>query len=187
MLDVDIMGFCWIVFLAYWIVSSVHVKKDLDQRVPAWLSLVIRLFAAGGMVLLLSALPVLRGAQASSWFDPAIQAAGAALCVLGVAVAIWARANLGANWSRRPATKQGHELVTSGPYRFVRHPIYFGMLVAMLGTMLIASIPGLVVLATFGLIAIRRIRVEERLMMRLFPDAYAAYQQRTKALIPFVI
>ena len=164
MVYVDIMAVCWLVFVAHWVVSSTRVKKDLRRHGFLWISVSVRLLIAVAVVLLLRLPPVLRVVQRLALAHPAIKAIGAALCVAGVAIAIWARANLGANWSERPAIKKGHELVTSGPYRFVRHPIYFGMLLAMLGTSLISGIPGLLVLVVFGTIAIYRIRVEERLL-----------------------
>jgi protein-S-isoprenylcysteine O-methyltransferase Ste14 len=191
MIFVDIMAICWLVFVAYWVISSLRVKRDLSHHGSLWVSVGIRLLIAFAIVLLLR-LPLAREVVQNGMYGflsihPAIKAVGAVFCAVGVAIAIWARANLGANWSGRPATKEGHELVTSGPYRFVRHPIYSGMLLAMLGTCLISGIPGLLVFVAFSAIAIYRIVVEERLMMQLFADKYLEYRKHTKALIPHIV
>jgi protein-S-isoprenylcysteine O-methyltransferase len=113
--------------------------------------------------------------------------AGVSLSVSGVAFAIWARRHLGTNWSLNPSLKEDHQLVTSGPYRFLRHPIYTGMLTGLLGSLLATFSPVwfyllIVMIVTF----IYRVHVEDNMMMQTFPEAYAAYKKKTKALIPFV-
>lgn len=110
----------------------------------------------------------------------------AVLTALGVLFAIWARVRLGRNWSSVPAVKEGHELVTDGPYRYVRHPIYTGILLAALGYALTGTLFGFLILIIACILFFRRIGKEERIMLELFPDAYPAYQARTKRLIPFV-
>lgn len=101
-------------------------------------------------------------------------------------MAIWARAYLGKNWSDQPSTKVGHELVTSGPYHLVRHPIYTGVLLALVGTALATGLAGLAAFVCAGLIFIYGITVEEQILAQTFPEEYAGYRKRTKALIPFV-
>jgi protein-S-isoprenylcysteine O-methyltransferase Ste14 len=107
---------------------------------------------------------------------------------LGLLVALWARAVLGRNWSGRVTFKQDHELIQRGPYRWVRHPIYSGLLLMVSGTALGINranvFLGLVICA--GAIWVK-IRQEEALMTRHFPEAYPQYKARTKALIPFVL
>lgn len=186
-----IMGASWLAFIIYWVVSSIGIKKDRTRASSLLLSVGARVLI-GAVVFLVVRLFGARRVAHIALLDPmsshpAVRAAGAVLCVAGVAVAIWARATLGRNWSGRPATKEDHELVTSGPYHMVRHPIYSGMLLAMLGTTLITGIPGLVVMVAFGVVAVYRIGVEERLMIQLFPDAYVEYRKHTKTLIPFVV
>jgi len=84
--------------------------------------------------------------------------------------------------------KTGHELVRTGPYACVRHPIYTGLLVAALGTAAtVGQARGLVALALMALAFALKIRTEERFMTELFGDAYARYRSEVKALIPFVV
>jgi len=83
--------------------------------------------------------------------------------------------------------KEGHELVTTGPYRFVRHPIYTGMLAAVLGSALVTGRIWLAIFVWMGIYCVYSAKTEERLMMQQFPEQYAKYKSRTKAFIPYVI
>jgi protein-S-isoprenylcysteine O-methyltransferase Ste14 len=114
-----------------------------------------------------------------------IAAVGAALCVAGCAFAIWARLSLGRSWGMPMTRHEQPELVTSGPYRLVRHPIYTGILFMLVGTSFlypVAAGPSAAFIAYFVYSA----RREEIDMERQFPDAYPAYKRRSKMLIPFV-
>jgi protein-S-isoprenylcysteine O-methyltransferase Ste14 len=121
-------------------------------------------------------------------FSEAREWLGIAVCALGVAIAIWARSILGRNWSGNPTIKEDHELVERGPYRWVRHPIYTGILLALIGTGIARAQVRDVVLFVFSFVALwLKLRVEERLMLRQFPEAYPEYMRRTKALVPFLL
>ena len=112
---------------------------------------------------------------------------GIALCASGVAFAMWARRTLGANWSAEPSIKVGHQLVQTGPYRWVRHPIYSGLVLALLGTFIGTGRVRTAALLGFAvLVIVLKIRIEESLMMRQFPDEYPDYRKRTQALVPFL-
>lgn len=113
---------------------------------------------------------------------------GVVICLFGVFFAIWSRLTLGKNWSGITATqKEGHELVTTGPYRFVRHPIYFGFILSMIGFALTTG----TVLACFAVLVgltalILRVYIEEKLMNKMFPVAYQKYSNQVKRLVPFL-
>jgi protein-S-isoprenylcysteine O-methyltransferase Ste14 len=119
--------------------------------------------------------------------DPRLSIAGITLCALGVALAIWARVYLGSNWGMPMALKERPELVTSGPYAFVRHPIYTGIILAILGTAVAETILWLIPLAVGSAYLVYSARSEERLMEQKFPEQYPAYQKRTKMLLPFLL
>jgi protein-S-isoprenylcysteine O-methyltransferase Ste14 len=114
-------------------------------------------------------------------------AIGVLLCAFGIGLAIWARAHLGRNWGMPMARKESPELVTSGPYASVRHPIYTGMLTAMLGSAFGESQLWLVPLVLFGIYFVYSARNEEKLMLQQFPEQYREYMSRTKMLVPFVM
>ena len=112
---------------------------------------------------------------------------GMALDLAGVAFAIWARITLGRNWSGIAEVKQSHELVQRGPYAIVRHPIYTGLLIAMVGTALTVGRLSSYLGVLSGLAGILlRVRAEDTLMAEEFPAAHPAYRARTKTLIPLV-
>jgi protein-S-isoprenylcysteine O-methyltransferase Ste14 len=113
---------------------------------------------------------------------------GLALNLAGVAIAVWSRLALGRNWSGAVATVQeGHELVQSGPYALIRHPIYTGILLALAGTVLTyATVAGAIGLAAVSLALIVRVRIEDRLMGKEFGAAHEAYRSRTWKLIPLL-
>jgi protein-S-isoprenylcysteine O-methyltransferase Ste14 len=111
---------------------------------------------------------------------------GLALFAMGLAFAIWARRHIGRNWGTPMSQKQEPELVTSGPYHWVRHPIYSGILVAGIGTALALSWSWLVAVAIAGVYFVYSATVEERYLTKEFPDTYPGYRRSTKMLIPYI-
>ncbi len=114
-------------------------------------------------------------------------AIGAVLLVAGLSLAVWARVILGRNWGMPMTEKLEPELVTAGPYGIIRHPIYSGILLAMLGTSLATSLIGLAITVIVGVVFVHSARVEERNLTATFPSSYPDYQSRTKMLIPYVL
>ena len=112
---------------------------------------------------------------------------GAVVFAAGIALAVWARVHLGRNWGMPTTQKAEPELVTSGPYRFVRHPIYSGILTAALGTALANNLIGLIIVGVLGAYFYYSASVEEKNLTATFPTAYPAYRDRTRMLIPFVL
>lgn len=106
----------------------------------------------------------------------------------GIAFAIWARFYLGSNWSARVTIKKDHELIRSGPYAIVRHPIYAGFLFALAGTVIaIGQIRAILALAIVAVGLRFKARTEERFMREQFGEQYARYEQEVKSLIPWVV
>jgi protein-S-isoprenylcysteine O-methyltransferase Ste14 len=111
---------------------------------------------------------------------------GLALTSAGIFVAIWARFFLGRNWSANVTVKQDHNLVRSGPYRVVRHPIYSGLVLGLLGTSVAVGEVGCLLGTVLALIGWRlKSLVEEQFMEQQFGNEYLRYKQEVKALIPF--
>ncbi|MGA6958267.1 MAG: isoprenylcysteine carboxylmethyltransferase family protein, partial [Candidatus Acidiferrales bacterium] len=112
---------------------------------------------------------------------------GAAVTVAGLLFAVWARQHLASNWSSSVTIKQGHELITSGPYAVARHPIYTGILVGFLGTAIaLSQVRGFIgfVIVFFALWS--KLRLEEKWMRTQFGETYATYAQRTAAVVPYI-
>jgi len=170
----------WATFWLYWIVAAFSMKRG---RIPWSRELRIRVVIAL-LVVVLVRLGVFRGHPDNGelWRG----AAGLVLFALGLAFAVWARVHIGRNWGTPMTQKDDPELVTSGPYRLVRHPIYSGILVAGIGTAVALSWFWLVAVALAGIYFVYSATVEERYLAGRFPDSYAAYRRSTKMLIPFV-
>lgn len=175
----------WAAYLIYWQLMAGRVKSV--QRIESMTSRLVRsvVFLIGIALLCLPdiPLPVLyRHFMPESWWAFWV---GAAITVSGLLFSIWARLHLGANWSRSVTIKQDHELITSGPYALVRHPIYTGLLTAFLGTgMATTQVRGIVAFVLVFLCLLYKLRMEERFMRVQFGDVYERYARRVAALIP---
>ncbi len=112
---------------------------------------------------------------------------GAALTLAGLAFAVWARRHLGRNWSGTITLKVDHELITSGPYRLVRHPIYAGLSLAFAGSAIASGgLRGASALALAAFAIWLRVRMEDRVMRGRFGAAYDDYARRVGAVIPAI-
>lgn len=117
-----------------------------------------------------------------------VYAVGLGLCIGGTTLAIWSRYLLGRNWSATVQLKQEHELVGSGPYRLVRHPLYTGLLVLFVGSaIMIGDLRGLLAVIIMFTSLWFKLRLEERWLLQHFGDKYSAYQRRTKMLLPALL
>jgi protein-S-isoprenylcysteine O-methyltransferase Ste14 len=174
----------WAIFALYWLVNAFGNKRSIYmQSGRSRLLYLIALFAA---VDLSRKIPMARIAffPVSIW----TQTAGILLCAAGIALAIWARRILGSNWSGLITLKENHELIRTGPYRFVRHPIYSGIILAVAGT-IIAVNPTMRGLLILGVVAIGlkfKSLGEEKILLPEFPEAYPEYKREVKSLIPFL-
>lgn len=178
----------WVIFLGVWIVSALDVKRDISKtrRQKWWWLRLLAVFVVLGILDAVSGMTHRHiGWVMGMHSDDTLVAIGAMLTLAGILYAVWARVHLGKNWSGAPALKEEHELVTSGPYASVRHPIYTGMLVAIFGSSL-ASPVWFIIFIAIAVMFVRRVYVEETLMMKTFPEQYPKYKKRTWALIPWV-
>lgn len=179
-----LLSILWIAFLAYWLISSIGAKKTVGRKGNVGVRIIIT-------IVLFSVLESAAFRQFSSIRDivfssTIVNSLGILLCILGLALAIWARRHLGRNWGMPMSLKENTDLVTTGPYAWVRHPIYTGILLAILGTVFVTSALWLVPFIFFCWYFIHSAGVEEGIMSQQFPNGYPAYQKRTKMLIPFV-
>lgn len=175
---------CWLGLLAYWILASFSVKAAKEQARPValWRFRLVQILT---FTLLAGVIPY-RPFDLVLWRRLAVvDGVGVALCVAGMLVAFWARRTLAGNWSASVTYKEKHELITNGPYRFVRHPIYSGLILMMLGTMLVMGRLDSVVGFALRLVAYYfKMRKEEEVMSRHFAEEYAKYMERVGALVP---
>jgi len=181
----QIVGCFWIVLGVYWAVSALRRKPTKKEE-----HLVERL---RHLVPVMVAFLLLSQADPSyGWlglrFVPesgTLSLLGIVLAAAGVAFAIWARWHLGANWSATVSIREQHDLIRSGPYRAVRHPIYTGLLLAIMATVLIvgefrALLAFAIVLASFYLKA----RKEDAWLAREFGETFESHAKQTGMFLP---
>jgi protein-S-isoprenylcysteine O-methyltransferase Ste14 len=178
--DIDlIIGAGWVVFSLGWLAAAAGVKSGRSR----WGRFL------GGRLVIVALIIVLersRGFRHPAPPDPALAGIGLVIFLMGLAVAIWARVHLGRNWGMPMSEKVDPELVTTGPYRWVRNPIYSGLIAAMIGTAVAVNMAWLVVVLALAGFFVYSGVMEQRLMAQQFPDTYPAYRSSTKMLIPFV-
>jgi protein-S-isoprenylcysteine O-methyltransferase Ste14 len=177
----------WMAFIVYWLIRAVGTKST--QRIEPAASRILRGFSVLIVIVLLSTtripLPWLyrqlwRAGIWPFWI-------GAAVTVAGLLFAVWARQHLASNWSSSVTIKEGHELITTGPYAVVRHPIYTGILTGFLGTAIaVSQVRGFVGLVVLFIGFWAKLRLEERWMRSQFGETYATYAHHTAALVPYL-
>ena len=174
----------WVPFIVYWVLAARDTRQWGVRARGASSPFRGVLYLAGGALIFLS--PSL--GPLDERFVPAVIEVGAAgwvLTALGMLFSVWARVSLGRNWSGRVVLKHGQELISTGPYALVRHPIYTGLLMALAGTALYdGRWRGLLGVAFFAIGFRLKAQSEEDLLEREFGDEYRSYRARTPMLIP---
>lgn len=176
----------WLSWAAYWALSARRVKAT--ARKEPTVSRLLHVVPLALAIVLLSAprvpFPLLND-RLLAW-APWQFWVGAMAVAIGLLFTVWGRVHLGTNWSGIVTLKQGHELVTSGPYAIVRHPIYTGLLLALVGSAMARAEWRGVIAVLLALAALwRKLRFEERWMRERFDGQYEAYARRVPALVPF--
>lgn len=172
----------WIAFSVYWGLAAKKASEAKTAESAGSRRVHVTLMTGGQLLLFLS-VPGLR--QSFVPDKPVWIAAGFTILAASVALAMWAREHLGRNWSGRIETKVDHELVRTGPYRKLRHPIYTAMIGMCVGTALIdGRVHALVGTAMVVVAYWRKVRMEEANLRQAFGDRYHAYRQGTWGAIP---
>ncbi|HME45879.1 MAG TPA: isoprenylcysteine carboxylmethyltransferase family protein [Syntrophorhabdales bacterium] len=171
----------WLILVGYLTVSAIGVKQEPRGHLLQSFGLMFAIIAS----FLLPHLRIFHFVNFAP-VNPVLSVIGVVLCAMGMAFLVWARQCLGKNWSQTVSEKIGQELVTSGPYRYVRHPMYAGGLVACIGSAIIAGGGFVFLLVILGAIFLWRVGAEDKLMAQQFPNEYPEYKKRTRALIPFL-
>jgi len=175
-----VFAIAWAAFWIYWLVAAFsmkrgHVSWSRELRIRAVIVV---------LAILLLRLGAFRNGDLNS--DTWRAGFGLVLFGLGLAFAIWARLHIGRNWGTPMSKKDEPELVTSGPYQLVRHPIYSGILLAGVGTAVALSWMLLIAIGLAGVYFVYSATVEERYLTEQFPDTYPTYRRSTKMLVPFI-
>ncbi len=181
-----LLSVLWIFFIAYWLISAAKSKKTI--RNSTWWQGASFRFLALVVIILLFKSQAFQNLALNYDTAPHELAGiiGIILCVLGLALAVWARVYLGRNWGMPMSVKENPELVTSGPYKLIRHPIYTGILVAAVGSALVDGLWWLIFVIIYIAYFVYSAQAEEKIMTKEFPNEYPAYKKRTKMLLPFI-
>jgi protein-S-isoprenylcysteine O-methyltransferase Ste14 len=180
----------WLVLIVYWARSAGALTRRTGSSWMWWREIAVRLGFFAFVVLILqvaTAAHALPNAALHTLDGGALQGfAGVALCVAGIGLAVLARAYLDRSRESSGAPGTSPAFVTSGPYARVRHPLYGGLLLAMVGSALAQSLLWLLPLMVYGPLFFLSARREEQLLLGQFSERYGAYRSRTKMLLPFV-
>jgi protein-S-isoprenylcysteine O-methyltransferase Ste14 len=174
----------WIAFIGYWsaVAGNAAATKSSEASASRQLH---QLLMYGALTLAFIRLPGLdrRWLPLASYLIPI----GLGVQIGSALLAVWARRHLGRNWSGAITSKVGHQLIRTGPYRLIRHPIYTAMLGMFLGTAIVSGeLHGLLALVLISAAYWRKIPLEEEHLKTVFGDRYDDYRQKTWAVIPWI-
>ena len=178
----------WLSYAVYWSAMSASVKatERLEPASSRLARLVLMVCAIALICLTRVPIPLLseRFLAHGVWTFWS----GAVITACGLLFSVWARRHLGRNWSQAVTLKKDHELITSGPYALVRHPIYTGLVLGILGSAVArGEWRGIVAVALVFVALWRKLRLEEKWMREQFGESYEAYSQKVAALVPYII
>jgi protein-S-isoprenylcysteine O-methyltransferase Ste14 len=182
-----ITSVCWMVFWVYW--SFGAPRRRPPKRKVARTFTVLNtglLYLSFLLILLGRSIPGSLGQLFVPQTIP-IDVTGTVFAIIGVIFAIWSRQSLRNNWSGEVAITEGQQFIRTGPYAIVRHPIYAGMLLALFGTMLVASTVGSLLGSVLAILSLwQKAYIEEQFLTVEFGEQYVNYQREVKFLIPFI-
>ncbi len=178
----------WLLFIASWAIAGAGAKRSVSASRLRWRwEIGLRVVVILLIVALLqsrSLRQIIADTQDSVSHSRILGWTGVVLSLLGFGLAISARRHLGRNWGLPMSRKEQSELVTSGPYGLIRHPIYTGLILAMLGSATGVHVFWALLLVIAGPYFIYSARQEEAVMLHLFPEQYAVYRARTGMFAP---
>lgn len=180
---ISIWIYIWLVFILVWVISAFTAKKTIyvnRANIPIRLMIIIMLLAGFYVIIHHHLLPIL------IVHNQVVNLIGLIITAIGLGIAVWARIYLGSNWGVPMSIKENPELITSGPYKYVRHPIYTGILLAFIGSALVQGLFWFVIFIVFAIYFIFAAGREEQQLMQQFPTQYPDYKKRTKSMIPLI-
>ena len=178
----------WVAYFVYWKTISGNVKTS--ARTEPFFSRALRAISIIAAILLL-AIPNLNIHVLSVRFLPVSELyfwIGLLITISGLGFSVWARSKLGRNWSQEVTIKDNHQLITDGPYAFVRHPIYTGLILGFMGSSVaLGEIRGLISDVLVFAVLLYKLKLEDKWLREQFGESYKDYCKKVAALIPFVI
>ena len=184
-LERTLIGFLWLAWIVYWIAAARQTAANCrteslltgaTYRIPLLIGIILMVFSHVS----------LPGIGLDLWsLNPFILGIAVILDVVGLSFAVWARLHLGKYWSGRITLKVDHRVIQTGPYAWVRHPIYSGLILALLGTAIsLGTFQALLGFAFIFVSFLRKLTLEENWLRSHVGTEYEIYQKRVRALIP---
>jgi protein-S-isoprenylcysteine O-methyltransferase Ste14 len=177
-----VIGAIWIAFWLFWFLAATTVKSGRTR----WRQFAGVRGALVVLVVVLLRLGVFRGHRYVT-SSLALGITGLVIFLLGLGLAMWARFYIGRNWGMPMTEKADPELVKTGPYSKIRHPIYSGIILALIGSAIALGVYWFIAAAILGAYFIYSASMEERYLTKTFPDTYPEYKRSTKMLIPYIL
>lgn len=183
-----IIAYMWLIWIFYWFISAIGTKRNI--RNTNWFLSVGFRIAIIAIVFLALKIPVLNQfithIHTESFYNNLyVSILGIFISIIGFSLTVWSRINLGKNWGMPMSVKEKPNLITSGPYAIIRHPIYTGIIFAMVGTTLATTIYWLIPLVFTMIYFIISSIIEEKDLLKQFPSEYKKYLKKTKSFIPY--
>jgi protein-S-isoprenylcysteine O-methyltransferase Ste14 len=177
-------GAIWLGFTVFWSLTAGprgpgRSKESAESRA------IRQILLALSLLLLFASIPGLGWLliPPNQWHAPA----GLAIMAAATLLHVWARVHLGRNWSSEVMIKTDHQLVRTGPYRLVRHPIYTAILGLAFGTAIVSGrLVSMLGAALFTYAYIRKLQLEERALGATFGSAWEEYRRHSWALVPWL-
>jgi protein-S-isoprenylcysteine O-methyltransferase Ste14 len=179
---------CFVVQIIFSIVSAFSTKRTSENK-GGWTMRILAVIIVGSVIFLKEQIAIfLPFINTNFWsYTLTIGIIADIVALLGMLIMIYARVTLGKNWSANVTFKENHELITNGPYAYVRHPIYSGLILIILSVAIHSgNFAWLLLFVLFFFGAYYKARKEEKLLIKHFPDTYPAYMKKVSALIPFI-
>jgi protein-S-isoprenylcysteine O-methyltransferase Ste14 len=179
------VGILWLAWLVFWIAAAKRTAPN--QRKESWLEgATYRIPLLAGLFLVVLSKRFLPSISRSLWPEsPTLMGIGIILTIAGLGIAVWARIHLGIYWSGRVTIKVNHRVIQTGPYAWVRHPIYSGLLLAVLGTVItIGTLSSLFGFVIIFISVVCKLALEEKWLRAQFGEEYEDYRRRVKTLMP---
>ena len=183
--SLNALGYVWAIFGIYWFGTALRTKSAKTREFPVWRFLCLSILAATFLLLFAQWIRIGFLGWRFVPVTPAIFESGFVLALAGITLALWARLHLGRNWSDKVVLKVDHELIRSGPYAYLRHPIYSGVLLGVAGTAIVVgewrgAIAFCMLLVNYSIKA----RREEKILSVQFGEAFELHKQEAGFLLP---
>jgi len=184
-----LIAYFWLIWIIYWQITALQAQKTVSN--PRWFLIIGFRIVIVILVILFIRIHFLNSFMVNSYTksiytNSFLSIFGFSIAVLGFLLSVWARIYIGRNWGQPMSEKEKTTIITKGPYAYIRHPIYTGIFIAMLGTTLVTTIYWAIPLIFLTIYFIYSAKIEEKNLIKKYPKEYTEYIKKSKSFIPFI-